>query len=297
MSRVILSGMNGANPQEFLASIGLLRIASKKFETARLSFLEDGSYRPVIDGVNEPLAELVAENAASGAGEQPWRLTYGKAEKRGEKAVADLKAPPDAFRGFLTRNIDAWLAGNGESAAFAAAYGTSTAVDGKGNTKPTAFHFTAANQQFLGAIEFSRAAVDVEWSRQALFKGNAARPGGNVRWDPAADRNYALMAENPNTDGTAVCAPLEWLAFNALPLLPTVPIKARVFTTGISGRGDEMAFTWPLWNCAASTRTVASLVRLRIDEWRERGVFAFARSTIRRSSQGFGNFGPASVST
>ena len=297
MSRVILSGMNGANPLGFLASVGLLRVASKKFETARLGFLDDGSYRPFIDGVDEPLDELVAEDAESGAGEQPWRLTYGKAEKRGEKAVADLKAPPDAFRGFLTRNVAAWIAGNGESAAFAAAYGTSTAVDGKGNTKPTAFHFTAANQQFLGTIELTREAIDVEWSRQALFNGNAARPGGNVRWDPAADRNHALMAENPNTEGTAVCAPLEWLAFNSLPLFPTVPIKTRVFTTAVSGRGDEMVFTWPLWNCAASERTVASLLRLRVDEWRERGVFASARSTIRRSSQGFGNFGPASVST
>lgn len=295
MSRVVMTGLDGTNPLGFLASVGLLRVAAMRFEAARLGFLDDGSYRPFLEGIALPLEDIVADDAAAGAGAQPWRLSYGKVEKRGEKMVEDLKAPPDAFRTFLLAGIDLWLKGNPEAVAFAAAFGTSTAVDGKGNTKPTAFHFTAANQQFLGAMEATRARVDLTWSREALFRRDASRPGGNVRWDPTSERNYALMADDPTSEGTNVNAPLEWLAFRALPFFPTLPDKSRVQTTAVSGRGDDAGFTWPLWSPPASARTVMSLLRLRHGGRSSRGVFAIARSTIRRTSQGFGNFGPASI--
>lgn len=121
-----------------------------------------------------------------------------------------------------------------------------------------------------------------------------------MRWDPAADRNYALMAENPNTEGTKVDAPLEWLAFRGLPFFPTVPWSSRVLTTAVRGRGDDMEFSWPLWGLGACRDTVRSLTGLRFAENEgskllARGVFAVCASEIRRTSQGFGNFGPASV--
>ncbi|MBE2251184.1 MAG: hypothetical protein IAE78_16715 [Myxococcus sp.] len=297
MRKVVLTGLTGTNPLHFLASVGLLRIAARVHDRARLAFLDDGSYRPFVEGIDESLAGLVARDATEQAGPQPWRLQYGKVEKRGEKFVEDLKPPPETFRSFLDSALSRWVeTGDSEGAAYAAAYGTSTAVDNKGNTKPTAFHFTAANQQFLGAIEAIRASIDEDWCRAALFEANALRPGGNVRWDPGADRNYALMADDPNTEGTSVNAPLEWLAFRALPLLPCVPIKARVFTTAVSGRGDSAAFSWPLWRAPASLRTVASLLRLPAEADARRGLFAAVRASIRRTSQGFGNFGPGSVS-
>jgi len=135
-----------------------------------------------------------------------------------------------------------------------------------------------------------------------LFVGNASRPGSNLRWDPASERNYALMANNPTTDGTSVDAPLEWLAFRGLPLFPSFPKDAnprpRILTTGVSGRGNEMEFSWALWRVPASLATVKSL--LHVDWSKEkardaRGVLAVCTSAIRRTSQGFGNFGPATV--
>lgn len=108
------------------------------------------------------------------------------------------------------------------------------------------------------------------------------------------------MAKDPNEDGTRVDAPLEWLAFRALPLFPAVPDHGnRVVTTGVTGRGAEMRFGWCLWSVGATLGTVRALLHL---DWsrppadREaRGVFATCGSWIRRSSQGFGNFSPASV--
>lgn len=300
MSRVELVGVDGSNPLGFLAALGLLRVVS----VAKLAFVADGSFSALLDGLeNSPsaLAALVAADAERAAGSQSWRLTYAKAEKRGTKEVADLKAPPEDFRKFLARCLECWMNGDDEAVAYAAAFGTDVAVDGNGNTKPTAFHFTAANQQFLGAVEGIRASLTQEWIETSLFSGHGERPGSNLRWDPDAERNWALMASNPIDDGTRVNAPLEWLAFRGLPLLPSFPRGTRIITTAVLGRGDEMTFTWPLWSVSASLETVRSALQIdwtrSLRERAARGVFAVCTSAIRRTSQGFGNFSPATVTS
>ncbi len=303
MSRIQLEGVDGSNPLGFLAALGLLRVVSG----VKLGFAEDGSFRAILDGPDPDesgLATRIAADARDAAdAAAPWRFTYmkGASKKQGPQEVADLKPPPEDFKRFLATCIETWQAGYDEAAGYAAAYGTDIAVDGKGNTKPTAFHFTAAQQTFLGAVEGIRASVTQEWVETSLFKGDGARPGSNLRWDPGAERNWALMANNPSGDGTRVDAPLEWLAFRGLPLLPSFPGDSRIITTGVVGRGDAMTFTWPLWSPLASLQTVRSALQL---DWtispRERsarGIFAICRSAIRRTSQGFGNFGPALVAS
>jgi hypothetical protein len=107
------------------------------------------------------------------------------------------------------------------------------------------------------------------------------------------------MADNPAGDGTRVDAPLEWLAFRGLPLLPSFPRGSRIVTTCVAGRGDDMAFTWPLWSIPASLLTTRSALQVdwtgSAKERAARGIFAICSSAIRRTSQGFGNFGPSSV--
>lgn len=301
MRRIQLVGVDGSNPLGFLAALGLLRVVPG----AKLGFFDDGSFRAFVDGIDKSesgLATLIAADAEAAAdGNAPWRFTYTKAatKKQGPQRVADLKPPPNDFKKFLATCVEAWLMGEDEAAGYAAAYGTDIAVDGKGNTKPTAFHFTAAQQTFLGAVEGIRASVTQEWVETSLFKGHGELPGSNLRWDPGAERNWALMANNPSGDGTRVDAPLEWLAFRGLPLLPSFPRGSRIITTGVVGRGDDMTFTWPLWSVTASLLTARSA--LQIDwtgspkERAARGVFAICSSGIRRTSQGFGNFGPSSV--
>jgi len=300
VSQTILRGLSGANPLGFLAVLGLLRLLRRKSD-ARLGFLSDGSFQPFIEGAAGDLASLVADDAASAGKNQTWRLQYNKKEKNGTKVVADLKAPPPIFASFLSACVERWSKGDGEAAAYAAAFGTSIAVDGKGNTKPTAFHFTAANQQFLGTVEVIRASVTREWVEHSLFEGHAIRPGYNLRWDPAAERNWALMANNPNDEGTGVDAPVEWLAFRGLPLLPSFPRGSRIITTTVSGRSNDMKMIWPLWSASASLETVRSVLQIAWDgssrDRAMRGVFAVCTSAIRRTSQGFGNFGPATVAS
>lgn len=301
MSRIQLVGVDGSNPLGFLAALGLLRVVPR----AKLGFSEDGSFRAFAEGFEGSESDLVAliaaDAEAAGSENAPWRFKYTKpaTKKQGPQEVADLKPPPDDFKRYLGTCIDAWLTGNDEAAGYAAAYGTDIALDGKGNTKPTAFHFTAANQTFLGAVEGIRDSLTQEWIETSLFEGHGEQPGSNLRWDPGAERNWALMATNPSGDGTFVDAPLEWLAFRGLPLLPSFPRGPRVVTTGVVGRGEDMTFTWPLWSLPASLPTTRSALQLdwsvRTMARAARGVFAICSSSIRRTSQGFGNFGPSSV--
>jgi hypothetical protein len=303
MTRLQLPGLDGSNPLGFMAAVGLLRVLSRETPSTRLGFLDDGSCQAFLEGHPSDVVDTVVRDAEQAAFNPLWLLSYEKREKKGTKTVADLKAPPPEFEQFLRDRIDHWRRGDREGAAYAAAYGTSLARDGKENTKPTAFHFTSANQEFLKAVEESRRCIETEWVRQSLLEGHASRPGSNLRWDPAADRNWALMANNPNEDGTSVDAPLEWLAFRGLPLFPCFPenagIRARVVTTAITKQRDETNFQWPLWSVAASLHTAASLIRL---DWsrlragaRAQGVFAVCHSELRRTSKGFGNFSPAVV--
>lgn len=298
MARVALRGIDGSSPLGFLAALGLLRLASVDNDRARLGFTPNGSFRAFFDETTGDLAKIVTADAARATHDMPWLLRYEKVEKNGARQVMDLKAPPAVFREFACRSIEAWRKGEQEGAGYAAAFGTTVAVDGKGNTKPTAFHFTAANQQFLGTVKLIRGSVTEEWVRASLFEGHARRPGSNLRWDPTAERNWALMASNPNTEGTSVDAPIEWLAFRALPFLPSFPRGSRILTTGVTGRGEHMEFSWPLWQCALTAATVQSVLQASWSDARERsarGIFAICTSSIRRTSQGFGNFGPATI--
>ena len=310
MNKFALIGIQGTNPLGFLAALGILRL----LPGAKLAFEDDGLYRAFLETTATPsevVARIIEDAKSASAVRNPsWRLTYTKdaTKKKDAQVVADLKAPPADFKNYLARCISSWMKGEEESVAYAAAFGTDMAFDGKGNTKPTAFHFTAANQTFLGAVETIRSTLvaDAEkWITASLFEGDGKRPGSNLRWDPSSERNWALMANNPNEDGTSVDAPLEWLAFRGLPLLPSFPRGSsrgpRIHTTAVFGKGEEMTFTWPLWSVPASQQTVRSAIQLNwttgsVRERASRGVFAVCSSSIRRTSQGFGNFGPPAIS-
>jgi hypothetical protein len=295
--------VDGSNPLGFFAALGLIRLIPK----ARIGFSNDGAYQAFLETpsmVESDIVKFIHADAVAGESESaPWRFTYikGATKKRGPEMVADLKAPPDVFRGFLVASIKSWLVGDTEGVGYGAAYATDCAVDGKGNTKPTAFHFTAAHQTFLGNAESIRESLTEDWIAMSLFRGAGERSGKNLRWNPGAERNWALLAKDPSGDETRVDAPLEWLAFRGLPLLPSFPRGVRIMTTGVVGRHDDMTFSWPLWSMPASLSTTRSLVQVdwgeNIIERASRGIFALCTAGIRRSKQGFGNFTPAAVVT
>jgi hypothetical protein len=293
-----LAGINGSNPLGFMAALGILRV----IPGARLGFFDDGSFQAFVVGVSQDdLAKRVTADAKDAANAPAWHLTYDKpaTKRKSSERVADLKPPVDRFRSFLKTCIEAWLNGKDEAAAYAAAYATDVALDSKGNTKPTAFHFTAGNQKFLEVVEEIRASITQEWVERSLFNGNAERPGSNLRWDPGAERNRALRADDPSRQQTRVNAPLEWLAFRALPLFPSFPRGSKIITTGVFDREDETVFKWPLWSVPVSLATARSVLQVdwtgNIQEQAARHIFAICSAIIRRTGQGYGSFGPTWV--
>lgn len=302
MISTTMTGLSGTNPQTFLAMVGLLRVANARNLSARLAFSADGSFHPiVVTDAEVDWPAMITEDAQSASGPQPWRLEYPKEDKGGSKLVADLKCPPEQFRQFAQSAIQEWLTGSEESTGYAAAYATTAIPDRSGKTKPTAFHFTAGQQQFLHVVECLRASVTMEWAANALFEVNSARPGPNLRWDPASDRKRALMASNPTVEPTSSCAPLEWLAFRALPAFPAYPRGNHVRTTGVACRGGSSALTWPLWSRPYALSLVKRMLAM---DWgsmyesagRALGVMSICASMIRRDGKGYGSFGPSRLS-
>jgi hypothetical protein len=185
----------------------------------------------------------------------------------------------------------------------AAAYGSELIQDNSGNTKPTAFHFTAGQQQFMKAVsELQLGVVDADL-REALvgpWLRESTLP--NMSWDSTNARFYALRATNPSGDKKTTVAGADWLAFMGLGLLPSFPRGGRLMTTCIKGGWKDSQFTWPVWEGPSTRRVASSIIRaaglkeLSPGERRARCIPAVFTSSISRSEQGgYGSFSPAEV--
>jgi hypothetical protein len=293
-----LTGLDGSNPLAFLAALGVLRVLTDRGHAARLRWVLAGRWAPVLAAEldREALLDLLDDDRRAWAREPALQLSYSKEGGPGE--TRDLKPRPADGR--------AWLEGllaSGSPRSLAQAFFTETAQDNNGNTKPTALHFTAGQQQFLAMALDLQADLLREDLEEALYG-----PWRYVRelpvfgWDATAARDYALRASNPSTDKKTGVPGADWLALMGLAFLPVSPVGDRVRTPGCSGGWKDGSFRWPLWTVPVSAPTVRSLLSLRgleeMDEpeRRARGIGAVYRSEIRRSDQGgYGSFRPGRV--
>lgn len=293
-----LEGMTGSSPLGFMAAMGLLRLLHPR--AGAILFSDDGTHRVQVFGPiqHEDLAQLVVSDAALGVSLPSLGLEYDKEEKRGTKRVRDLKPPPPVMRQFLMLALESYCSGADVGFVYdVSAFATSEERDGKGNTKPTPLHFTAAGQQFLGAVDDVRRGVTDEQVRASLFEANGRVAGKNLRWDPRDDRSHALMAFDPRQSETQVDACLEWLAFRGLAaftVMPTGDKRPGAVGFPLLRRGER--FVWPLWGSPCTWSTACSLLRAGPPGWSAlQGVYAKAASEVLRSEQGFGNFSPADI--
>jgi len=298
----VLTGLDGSNPLAFMAALGTLRIIGQSpGAPIRLSWREEGRWRPVLHlppGAADP-ADAVMMDLRTWKNAPELSLQYEKEGKSGKK-VRDLKPRPGVFKKFLQKAVKE-AAGQRRFADFAAAYGTDMARDGKGNTKPTAFHFTAGQQNFLEMVAQLAEGVRKEHIDEALFgpwRYESELPV--LRWDVSGERLYALLASDPAGEKARGVPGADWLAFQALPLFPCFPEAAlggtaRVVTTGFEGHGKDFVFRWPLWTVPATVSTVGSLLAqanhdLSAEERRARGIAIVLESQCRRSDHGYGTF-------
>jgi len=309
MSSIVLSGLDGTNPLGFLAALGTLAAADAAAPGARLSWINQGRWRPQLHSTLDR-ADLVAVLSAD---LRTWdhdpaiALDYDKGGKR----ARDLKPPPHDFTAYLARLIHGTLAGGPHlfltgarrPLDYASAFATELAQDNNGNTKPTALHFTAGQQEFLKAVQELVKGVSPEDFEEAVFgPWKYARELPVLGWDSSTSRDYALRADDPSKSKRAGVPGADWLAFRGLAFVPVAPTGREVRTTGCSGGWKTGSFAWALWHgdlsihAARSLMTMAGLDGASAHARRARGITLVLRAGIRRSDQGgYGSFQPAAV--
>lgn len=297
MPDVTLSGLDGSNPLGFLAALGALAGLEGGTSQPRLRWRYDGVWNPVLTSDHTDLGSL-----AEHLDRDRRRCIADAALSLAYDGKRDLKPPPPVFRAYLAGLRDAAGPADRGSIDWAAAFGTDIAVDNNGNTKPTALHFTAGQQQFLQMVEELVGKVTQEDLREAIEgPWRYDKPLPVMGCDATSSRDYALRAGNPSLDKKLGVPGADWLAVRGLTFLPCVPRGRRVFTTGCAGRWKDGTFSWPIWTGALSSPVIRSLLRLnsvQMDraERIARGVGAVFWSGIRRSDQGgYGSFEPSSA--
>jgi hypothetical protein len=223
--------------------------------------------------------------------------------------LSDLKPPPQVLQGNLKRLVDVSGVEQRWSVDWAAAFASDVVQDNKGNTKPTALHFTAGQQQWLSMVHSLLHGVTTEDLREALVG-----PWGYLRelpvmgWDSTASRDYALRASDPSKDKKTGVPGADWLATRGLAFFPVSPRSVvrggerttELQTTGCTGGWKTGKFTWPVWTVPLSRQMARTVVRLEgLAELSEaqriaRGIGAVFQCKIRRTDQGgYGSFTPS----
>jgi hypothetical protein len=179
---------------------------------------------------------------------------------------------------------------------FAAAFVTEVAVDNKGNSKPTALHFTAGQQRFLQMLRELSLGVQPAHMRCAIFGPWDRAPLPVMRWDASGERTRALLGIDPSKNKPMGTPGADWLAAQAMPWLPCFPRGSRVITSGFAALDDgALALRWPLWDEPLGGGTLGSLLKLPIVDWsaaerRQRGVFEVFEARVARNDHGYGSF-------
>jgi hypothetical protein len=288
----LLTGLGADDPLAFLAAIGLLRLVSRKDATATLSWRRAGRWIAVLNTTIEDLPGFVVDDLQR----WPKHPAIAFAVDADEKVV-DLKHPPEALRAYLRECLTRPGAFDREEADFFAAFSTGVAVDGTGQTKPTALHFNAGQQRFMSQVHANLPLIDAASVTEALFgPWTGTDRAKTLRWRAAAARSRALLSFNPGPVKDTHIPGAEWLAFQALPLFPTAPVGARIVTTCFTGRGKHYRMTWPVWSTGLPVGALRYLLsrrdldRLSASERAAIGVVEVLRSDVQRSDQGYGSF-------
>jgi hypothetical protein len=304
-----LEGLEAHNPLGFLAALGLLRVldhhaAATGGAPPRLGFVDHGRFvaRLVTSHSLDDVIDIVMRDAAAQADNRALQFAYDDAGNvvppTTKGASHDLKPPPAAAHALLDHAATA----GPRTAELAAAWFSDLVKDRGGNTKPTAFHFTAGQQAFLDMVEELRQRLTADHVREAVLgPWLNTSPLPSLSWDASVARMYALRAGNPSKEKRGSVPGANWLAVLGLAYFPVVARRGRLLTTGIVGGWKDSVFTWPVWSAAGESSAIASLLRLDPAAWTHDqrtiyGIDTVFRCRILRSDQGgYGSFTPAAV--
>lgn len=290
-----LTGLDGTNPLSFIAALGVVAVSPPLSE---LRWEWVGRWVPVLTSEFrsiDALVDCVDVDRVKSSASLALALEYdGK---------RDLKPSPQRFRDYLATLVADSSVHDRLGVDWAAAFGSDVVQDNNGNTKPTALHFTAGQQQFLSMVRELAAGVTSADLREAVEgPWSYRRPLPVMGWDGTSSRDYALRATDPSTDKKLGVPGADWLAIRGLVLLPSFPVADKLMTTGCSGRWKRGAFSWPLWTVPIGYDVIRSLLSLDVtpegcppERRAGLGIGGVFSAGIKRSDQGgYGSFEPAS---
>ncbi len=247
-----LPGLSGASPIGFLAALGMLRVlVEDRGRDARLAWRHG---RAVLEGLEltDAIDELAANMEGRGdALEFTWAdTTRGVTPEQYRKAVAEA-------------------GGNRRALAFLAGWGTDAVVR-EGSIASTRFDMTSGQQKLLRNLRELVAARTNRRSLEIALLGGPYEAQSSFGLDPAAVRFHAHEPQAPTDTKRPGKLGLIWLAFEAIPLHPVLPVSAsRTRTAGWRG-GAASAYVWPLWTAFLTLAEVSLLRALPVERLPDR---------------------------
>lgn len=295
MKDIELLALRGRNPLGLFAALGVLDVSSRMLPDRRVTLHWSESLEPyaVLRGPDSldhlvDLCDMDRERWASSP-----VLTWGP---DGGEPLADLKPRPDDLRGWIGETI---RRGDRADSNLLGALVAEGARAGKGDSKPTHFHFTAGRQLFLVMVRELCDRVDAERILEGLVgPWRYDSPLPVLGWDVRGERIYALRGGDPAKEKKLGVPGADWLGFLGLRFFPVASRRGRLMTVGCAGRWKSELFTWPLWVSPLTAAVAASLLadenlgQYTVPERRQLGVSELLRAPIRRADQGgYGSFG------
>jgi hypothetical protein len=263
MSSMVFRGIEGSNPLGFLAAAGALRLLDLMWRDReiRLRWIRDDGWRAEISG-------LPVEDEAELCGLLDEKAAWAPLDAFSELGE-DVTVERPLFERVVRQVAAGTTAGDRRAADFAAAFGSDVCEDKEKNKNriqytDLCFITGSGHQHFLGTARALAKSVGPEHLREALFgPWRRADKSLSLRWDPGDAKEYALQWGDPSSEGVYSTWGANRLAFEALPLFPTVPTGKRLRTTGFRTQNRAREFTWPLWTQPAAIDTARSLLSLR----------------------------------
>ncbi len=294
VSEIELAGLTGSSPIGIMAALGVLRIASSKLYQYRpkIYWREQDDWVPVL--VTD--IEIECESLVSSI------YAHLEQEKKDFFDDDDIRMKPEVFVEKAAKILYSSTYSIRTKADFWAAFGSELAIDkSKGLIKPTDFYMASGQQKFLNKVKNAMNSVNKSKIMEALFESWKYKDDHSLAmgWDPNTYRMHAFRSREPSTDNSPLCeVAAEWLAYESLPLFPTLAEGKKRITSGFIGD----YFIWPIWVRPSDESSIRSLLLSSevFDETlrgnlQQRGVAAIYGSRRMEFAKGYGSFQPGEL--
>jgi hypothetical protein len=228
--------------------------------------------KPLDKHIHETLAEILSERVARREGatseseDEEEEGNFFLENGRVIAGISDHKIPLPIFHRWLdVTEVNAQSFDQDRFFRFLAGYGTDLAAKDGSTILPSAMLMLSGQQKLFPSILSIPVSADLAGIEEAL-KGPWKRsdPGSPLGLDPERLQSHATSAMDPSKSGQRRTALAVWLAMEALPLFPVVPVAHDAAHTASFDRREThargMKFAWALWSAPMSIFSISTLI-------------------------------------